>query len=218
MRTSIGRLRAMIREELDLGRVVFSPERRDGVPTDEPNTPDEQEIYDGLGAWVWDKRRGADRDMVADIKTLMGDPRYSDFFSPPSPGTVLYRGLHSVPWDVITSKWLVGPENKVAYDALDNKPRGEVECDFVMRLSVGWDAWTTDLDVAKRFARSGNLGPALGDLNVVLVARAGDSPRSFFDLSAIQRAVPSLMFSSGIDEGETLAIGPVAVTGIVWGV
>lgn len=41
-------LRRYIREAIDLGNIQFSPDRRDGASTNEPNTPEEQKLYSYL--------------------------------------------------------------------------------------------------------------------------------------------------------------------------
>ena len=210
-------IRRMIQEEIDLGKIVFSPGRRDGVPTDEPNTQEEQDIFDALDKWVHDQSELSARALHDDIPELMRDPRYSDFFHPPPAGRPIYRGLNNVSWGKITDKWLTGPANAAALDMLDNNTRdpGRAECDFVVRPSGGWDSWTHELSVAKRFAAQSP--QIVGQINLVLVAHPEDNDMKLFDLGDVQRKVPDLMFTRGVDESEVFALGPVRVSGIIWG-
>jgi hypothetical protein len=98
MKTTMRQLRRLIREELDLGDVVFSPSRRDGAPRDEPNTPVEEKLFAGFKDWVeetdWARLSG----FLRELEAILGSPgaKYSDFFRSPPRGTPLYRGMQAV--------------------------------------------------------------------------------------------------------------------------
>ena len=211
MKIRLGQLRRIIREELDLGKVVFAPERGDiktPVSEREPNTPQEQELYDAFDDWVHNTVPfGHMEQMILDAMT---DPRYSNFFRPPAPNRPVFRGLHNVDWEVITNKFLVGPQNAAALEKADtNIDPGFVSCDFTTE-DKGMTSWTRSLSVAKRFA----VQKSASQMNIVLMAFPRLSEDAMFDLSAVQRKVPDLMFHPQIDEGEVIAFGPVRVTGI----
>lgn len=214
MKIRLGQLRQIIREELDFGKVIFAPERGDistPVSEREPNTRQEQELYNSLKGWVREKIPFGH--LESTILDAMNDPRYSDFFHPPPLDTPVYRGLHDVDWGIITDKFLTGNHNAEALEKADDAAGsglgGYVSCDF-MTENRGMTSWTRDLEVAKRFAVQKSSIP----INIVLEALPRLSADAMFDLNAVQKEVPDLMFHPQIDEGEIIAFGPVRVTGI----
>ena len=71
--------RRLIQEQLpDLGDVQFSPQRIDGVPTDEPNTDDEKRLRYDLQAWI--KYNSLPSNTAGQIRDLIKSPKYKNFF------------------------------------------------------------------------------------------------------------------------------------------
>ena len=89
-------LRSYIREAIDLGKVQFSPVRTDFVNKDEPNTPEEEQLYQTLKSRMTLGRHLSPTDAQTIIDLL--DSKYgqapggSGFFSEPAPDQSLFRG------------------------------------------------------------------------------------------------------------------------------
>jgi len=95
-------LRRYLREAIDLGQIQFSPDRTDGVSTEEQNTPEEEDLYYKLTDRI---TKGSHiTPETAQIIIDLLDSRYgrsgSGFFLEPPPNVELYRG-HKV-----TNEWL----------------------------------------------------------------------------------------------------------------
>ena len=100
-------LRRYIREAIDLGNVQFSPKRRDGVDQTEPNTPEEEALYQSLIKRV-EGQAPLDAANAKILKDLINSKEYgvggSGFFGgPASPSagqtSMLYRGqLYPQQW------------------------------------------------------------------------------------------------------------------------
>lgn len=89
-------LRRYVKEAIDLGNVQFSPVRTDFVNKDEPNTPEEEQLYQMLKSRMTLGRHLSPTDAQTIIDLL--DSKYgqapggSGFFVEPSADTNLYRG------------------------------------------------------------------------------------------------------------------------------
>jgi len=91
-------LRRYIREAIDLGNIQFSPSRLDGAEKTEPNTPEEDELYNSLYRRV-SGIANVDSKTAEKLSQLIDSEKYgtrgSGFFQGPPPNTTLYRG-HAV--------------------------------------------------------------------------------------------------------------------------
>ena len=90
-------LRHYIKETIDLGNTQFSPNRTDDVDKSEPNTPEEQKIYDALIGRV-KHGKTISKDMAWTLRELINSKIYgregSGFFDGPlDPSVPLYRGF-----------------------------------------------------------------------------------------------------------------------------
>ena len=218
MKMTMRQLRRLIREELDLGDVVFSPSRKDGAPTDEPNTPAEEKLFAAFSDWVQHTDWARLSPFLKELEAILKSPgaKYSDFFREPPRGTPLYCGMQAVRWTTVEEQWLTGPKNAAARDAMDNSSRGEAECDFTLDIGDNYvSSWTTKFKVAEMFAM-GQERMFSGD-NIILVTYPEANPEPMLDLAFIQRAVPELLFAGSGDEGEVLGFGPTRIKEIRWG-
>jgi hypothetical protein len=91
-------LRRYIKEAIDLGKVQFSPSRVDGVNSTEPNTPEENALYNSLQRRIIGME-DIDEKTAHILSQLINSEKYgkrgSGFFQGPQLGTQLYRG-HAV--------------------------------------------------------------------------------------------------------------------------
>jgi len=115
-------LRRYIREAIDMGQVQFSPNRTDGANKDEPNTPEEDELYNDLFARIKLGRHLTPKNAQIIIDLL--DSRYgqapggSGFFVEPPQDQQLYRGQS---FDVEWLKKHVSPNDMEKLIAASNK-------------------------------------------------------------------------------------------------
>lgn len=213
MRLPLSALRRLIREELDLGDVVFSPRRVDGVPKNEPDTADEAALFRDLAKWVRGEpdTRGVYTGLGDRLRDLLYSSKYSDFFRSPPPDTVIYRGMHGVPVSQL-SGWLSrDPKSAAAFRAMMDGDRGWQPCRFTLApRKHGMTSWSTEEDTAASSFAAASY-PMESATGVVFRARAAGA-RDAVDLSSIQAAVPDL--SPGWDESEVLVLGPVVVDGV----
>ena len=208
-------LRRLLCEETpDLGDVEFSTKRRDGAPTNEPDTPDEAKLYDRLKRWVDSGKNQYIIGVAPIISDLMKDPKYGKFFHAPSSSAVLHRGLRKVSFEDM-SRWSGDVDSVIAQ--MRNEPQGETDCDITYRSRSEACSWTYSELTADEFAAWDyfTLGAEDNEYKVVLTAQVGDNPEVFFDLNAVQDAVPSLHFKKD-GEGEVISMAPVRVTSIRW--
>ena len=186
-----------ILREADLGDIEFSPNRTDGVSNDEPNTPEEEELYNDLKYWVIAERAS---DTLPDtVKTLLDDPKYNHFFIPPRSDETMYRG--------------VGLTASELQDLIGRPPgaKGTANGKFKIDLIKPVASWTRNYNVAEYFAGAGAVH---GRYCVVLTARAGDNPGQLLDLEVIVKKIDRL--ASWAYEEEILALGEVTAIGVEW--
>jgi len=93
-------LRRYIREAIDLGNIQFAPARIDKVDTSEPNTPEEEELYNALSDRLGNFRQ-LDQQTADKLKSLINSSKYGEdgsgfFGSPEDKSSPLYRG-HAYP-------------------------------------------------------------------------------------------------------------------------
>jgi len=163
-------LRRYIREAIDLGDTQFSPERTDGVDTSEPNTPEEQELYNKLLGRA--QGSGAlDAKLTKTLRDLINSEKYgpdgSGFFGgPDNTSQLLYRG------HAYTQRWVdkhvadpaaipVWDTEKTYGSGLAALVRGfgdpiplNPPYTFGPNPGEGARGWTPDFEVAMNFARS----------------------------------------------------------------
>jgi len=210
MKLSVRQLRHLIREELDLGDIEFSPERTDGADTSEDNTSYEDYLFKALDNWFTGNR--IPPDLEYDLRSLMSD--YPKFFHEPRVDEV-YRGLAVAATDV--ARWTkLPPETFIR--------AGDAMVDFTAyprRNSMGGTlvSWTTEYDSAEGFSKGTNIdAPSrptrLKPVMLIMHAKVSDNPNTFLDLADIAGRVHA--FKSWSYEEEALALGPVKVYKIEW--
>lgn len=211
--------RRLLREgqqEIDLGKIVFSPHRSDGVPTDEPDTPDEEGLYGELLTWVGSARFDEEELTVPMLRKLMLHPEYKDFFVPPREGATLFRGISSVPINKVEG-WLSAGGQHEALEAFRKGPRkGHVDTSLIVKTGISPAAsWTYNEWIAlKKFAEVKD-DPGSDKCDLVFEASTDDNFGAFLDLSKIQAVVPSIKFA-GEDEMEVIALRHVTLSGMQW--
>lgn len=189
----------------DLGDVQFSRHRTDGAPTNEPDTRAERKLHYNIGQWLMGSP--LESETWNELRSLMSDPRYSDFFKEPPPGESLYRGM-------TLSREDLSSISGIPLDQISNS--GKIRGDFTVplrRKSLG-ASWTRDVEMAWEFANSRRMPDGLA---VVWTATAGKNPRSFLDLDSImQRASASPGWHPFMHEHEILAMKPIVAHGVMW--
>ena len=208
MKIRLGRLRQLIREEIDLGSVQFSPERIDDTDTTEDNTPEEDMLFRALDGWFTGNAVPSD---LADTLQGLKRSKYADFFH----DLRLEEAYRGISLSVAAASSLTGlPEETFKTD-------GEAQVDFVATGpgNTSLSSWTTEFEYAEAFAqgtykdaptRPSRLKPVM----LVMCARVSDNPRRFLDLADIAGRIDS--FRSWAHEEEALALGPIKVYRIVW--
>lgn len=209
MRLSLSSLRRLVREELDLGDVVFSPHRIDGAPVDEPDTAEEARLYRDLAKWIRGEpdSRGTYADLASRLRDLLYSRKHSDFFKSPPPDTVIYRGLHGLTPEAV-SRWLSRSGRDAWPELVDGRWH---PCRITLRPDRDdMMSWSTSEAVATgTFAR--NVYDEPGHVSVVFRAVVAGA-RDAVDIDAIQGAVEGLY--GELSEGEVLTLGPVVVDGV----
>lgn len=210
VRLSVSALRRLVREELDLGKVVFSPRRRDGAPTGERDTPEEAKLYGDLESWVVDVEGSAA--LAARLRSLMDSPRYSDFFHAPPGDVVVYRGLTNLRPEQLR-RWMAAvPGGDETWKAMMAGDDGWKPCRITLRpKDHGMMSWSRDEEVAtETFADP--MANEEGRVSVVFSAAVAGA-REALDLSRITTAVDGLAYA-GTAEGEVVTFGPVVTSRI----
>ena len=179
MKRSNRLLRRYIREAIDLGKIQFAPNRvdseteearRKAFPPDgqEPNTPEEEELYQELLLRVTKGKHFSDETAKTILALL--DSKYgskgSGFFSEPPPNEPLYRG------QVFDTSWMeqhIPPYelDSVLHDKRVTSSRGQIErllsnqiyTDSLVELKTPHKftdrrGWSRDPLVAVKFAAS----------------------------------------------------------------
>ena len=193
-------LRRLLREASpDLGNVEFSPDRKDPALRNEPNTPEEDALYNDLRDWVVSVK--ASPTLPETIKTLMSHPKYSRFFREPGRIENLYRGV------LLTDEDMIG-----ILGSLPSVPEGGKALKFTVDLRNPVASWTRSPDIAYNFA-AGN-GSDGKTWSVILNARAGDNPGVFLDLHGILTQLNG--WADYLSEEEVLATDTVTARGLKW--
>ena len=223
MRISLNELRLLIREELkrleergapDLGNVQFSRYRKDDVPKNEKDTPEEHELYTSLENWIstgW----GIDVSTAEELQSLMKHPKYGKFFRKPKGGSIMMRGMR-VPEKVVKG-WLSGDvEGTMEFEGSDS---GTLDVDFeVGSRTMGGkskvaSSWTYSEGAAEEFSSTFAIGGS-GNTSVILYAFPDDNRGVFFDLQHVKDRVKGLDTLPA--EQEVLALGSVKVSMMKW--
>lgn len=201
-------LKRLLKEsQLDIGNVQFSPNRIDGAPREEPNTPTEDKLYRDLLSWI--SSATIDPDSVEVLKGLMSSSKHGQFFREPPIGSEVYRGM-KVTKEVI-SGWTGLPSEKIA-------DSDDAVVDFTLQpksSAGGLASWSYDMSVAEDFAYGSGKASRRGNYGVVLVAQVKDNSGVFLDLDHITSKVRGFQKSSAWEQ-EVLALGPVRIDQLVW--
>lgn len=140
--------RLLQENSLDLGKIEFSPQRKDGAPKDEPNTDLEEEILSYLGDAV-DAGEILPEEIRDTLASLMKSKKYGAFFHAPDVDLV-YRGIGRLPREKV-AKWM-------GVDPTELEDEGEADVNFVMSpaQASNHSSWTKDFDIAEKFSRRGS--------------------------------------------------------------
>jgi len=211
--------------EVDLGDKVWATYAPDGSrhAGDEEDTSEEVKIWIGFNNWIMNgmASRLAPEEVQDMITQAAADPRYNDVFKF-TEGGQLYRGMRlSGPWDiekdygVPDSTWqpaLHGNTNprKVKGVLKNMSPLIPASTEFTsIKRHKGLSSWSSDFNVAKKFASGVRDPQSNTEMGIILVADAGGSNK-FIDLSGIY---PFGKWGGHRNEQESVGVGPIQITG-----
>ena len=212
MKLTVGQLRRIIAEELDLGKVAFGGNRRGGEPF-EYNTAEERELLKSISKYL-SRTTQLSQGQVDGIKDIIGKGKYDDIFVKPKVDTV-YRGIAV---DRDTASKLTG----IPRDEFDSSSRGVAKGDYVVTAKDGpVTSWSLSFSVALTFARKANkFVRTYGSENVLLVFKASPAEHdgSMFDLHDLYWKVddPLGAIEHVRQEEEVLGFGPITAHEVKW--
>lgn len=197
-------------EPYDLGDIVFSPLRTDGVPKNEPNTEFEQNLLNSFNRWIisWKRLKSSDIEI---IKTLMSSKKYGDTFKEPESNVTLYRGLTGLSSKTLMN-WLNVTNEK------DIPPSGTCEGKWTMHPIQGEviDSYTTSFKVADEFSKGKYGSPPNGTYSVIIETKVSENnPQTFFDIDFVMSKL-RLANDSHFAEYEVISMSPVNISRISW--
>lgn len=166
MNRNVHLLRRYIREAIDLGNVQFAPERIDGVDKSEPNTPEEERLYNRLLSRAEDSAI-IDAGVTKTLQDLINSEKYgpsgSGFFGGPvNTSQLLYRGhAYTQAW---VEKYVPSASEVPMWDSsnmaqindlFDKMEPIKLNTPYTFGPNPGEGArgWTPDLHIATGFAR-----------------------------------------------------------------
>lgn len=205
--SAMGSLRKLIREvytqvapgdPAPIGRIAFSPNRRDDVPNDEEDTPKELALYKVLTSYVMANTRLSGY-AAEQLRDMIRAGNYSKIFKEPR-SPVVYRGMHvGVEW---LSECLGVPSEEIP-------DSGVKEGNFTYTHHRGaGSSWSVSKDSAYSFARYTNR------YSVVIHARTAENRLKFLDMNdGLYNVKPMNLMSS---EEECLGLGPIKVFKMEW--
>ncbi len=222
MKLNLGELRRIINEEaLDLGKVVFSPKRKDNVPKDEPNTSVEEDLWSAINQYTL-HGHALPPNIIGMLRGLIDQPPYDDFFT--SPGVegvdVVYRGM-AVDGKRL-ARWVGIPEEKLGeYGERDNLSRTFSLPQIGVKGYVKPMSFSKDPDVAHAFSIPTMFSSDdQTTYSIIMTAKISDNPDVFLDLHAMSFKSSGMAIAYGNakarPEQEVLALGPVKVDMIEW--
>jgi hypothetical protein len=189
-----------------LGRWVFSPNRIDGAPTDEPDTGYEEDLYQSISDYVT-ANKPIPPDVCAKIREAMSE--YGSIFHPPSPEKIVYRGMG------MPIRWLKNTLGEKFDELVELTPSGLVasEGSWTGRMVYtprgrGSSSWSTEEDAAEEFTDSGS-----NEVEVMLEADPRDNPGSFLDLYELYGVKPIDRY---VEESEVMGMGPIVLRKLTW--
>lgn len=160
-------LRRYVREAIDLGNIQFSPDRRDGASTNEPNTPEEEKLH----SYLLGRLSGFSHLNTKTANTLIDlinsdkyGERGSGFFAGPvNKQEALYRGQNFdeawfneyIDGDISEVKAIKGKSNAhKQLDAADSSINFNFKKSFFFGpgKNEGFRGWTPERGVATSFA------------------------------------------------------------------
>lgn len=198
-------LRRLLREEIDLGNVVFAQRRKD-VESDEENTDQEERLRQEIDNYVLDNTQMSPQS-ISELKDLMDSKKYGGYFSSVRSG-VLYRAIYNVSEEDL--KKFTGGE-------FDGSTSGRVERSFVIHPLHGATvmSFTKTQEAADQFLIDNNTGRYDPEEYFVLFeADASKNRGMFLDFSA--GIYKTKMMDVMSHEREALALGPVKVDSVSW--
>ncbi|NBT35978.1 MAG: hypothetical protein EBT03_10670 [Betaproteobacteria bacterium] len=212
MKITIGQLRRIIAEELDLGKIAFGGNRRTGEPF-EYNTPEERELLRSISKYL-SRTMQLSTAQADGIRDILSKGKYDDIFVKPKVDTV-YRGI-SVDRD--TASKLTG----IPRGEFDSSTRGSAKGDYVITAKDGpITSWSLSFSVALTFARKANkFVRTYGSENVLLVFKASTAEHDgiMFDLHNLYWKVedPLGAIEHVRQEEEVFGLGPITAHEVKW--
>lgn len=190
-------------DDAPLGKIAFGQKRND-VPA-ELDTEHEKELFSKLTKhYRGDKI--LDAETAQEIENYLKNNWYNDVFVETKEG-VLYRGMR------VSLDWL-----KDVIEIKENKESGTEDVTWTFSPHSGGSSWTTDLQVAKRFANSPPSGYSKEGktVSIVLHAKKSDNPDSFVDSEVGLYKIQD--FNAFSSEKEQIALGKIKISKIDWSI
>jgi hypothetical protein len=157
MKITNQRLQQLIRESiLDWGKILFSPDRTDGVSTEEPNTKTEEDLFYGILNWQRNQSDMSEK-TILDLRYALSNNEFNDILSPPASET-LYRGITMVKKENLAR--LLG----IPADDLQDSGTKEISLNDpinnpgMLSKTRGYDSWTEEFEVSQWFSRRNYAG------------------------------------------------------------
>lgn len=195
-----------------LGKVVFSPNRTDDVPRNEPNTKTEEDLFRELRLWILDYRP-ISLDGAALLTAALDDPRYYDYIHRAVPEDV-YRGMF------VSRKTFARWMN---FDPETMPDKGQSDSSYVLRPhsylgAVKPLSFSRNSETARSFAETAKMDrPASAHAGMLYVLWQADTAlggNEFIDIESMQSKTSNM--SPGSEESEVISFKPVRTTNVWW--
>ena len=212
-------IRRMLVEEVApdaMGDVVFSPNRTDDVPKDEPNTELETHLFNQLRGWIRDYMPMS-HTSVELMNAAIDNPKYYDYIHRAPPEDV-YRGMTVKRTDL--ARWLG------ISDPLSIPPKGQSDTTYVLKPEISARgikplSFSRNDRTARAFAETAtgmftakaSYQPG-STLRVLWQADTQIGGNEFIDIESMQRRTSKL--SPGGEEGEVISFKPVQTVYVWW--
>ena len=155
-------------EDAPLGKFAFPLQRnRKGAQLpEEPDTWEEEQLFDELGDHFSFKNKKISSDTAAMMKGFLERGEYKKVFHEPSSNEIIFRGMKTSLSFIENVATTVGE----SFDEL--ALTGELEGTFVYTPLFGASSWTLDKDTAEEFRGRWHSG---GQNSVIIHARVSDN-------------------------------------------
>ncbi len=209
MKITVGQLRRIIAEELDLGQIAFGGNRRSGEPF-EYNTPEEKELLKSISKYL-SRTTQLSQGQADGIKDILAKGKYDDIFVKPKVDTV-FRGIFL---DKDAAAKMTGIDRE-EFEA----SRGVAKGDYVITAKDGpITSWSLSFSVALNFARKANRQYGKPeDVLLVFKASPAEHDGSMFDLHDLYWKVddPLGAIEHVRQEEEVFGFGPITAHEVKW--